>query len=284
MPELPEVETIRRSLRPVVTHHAITAVQVHDKKIVKGDQHTFVRSLIGKKFLDIDRVGKLLMFVLPGERYLLAHLKMTGQLVYAHGKKVIAGGHSMPGDPALSLNHVRAEIQFADGGKLSFNDMRRFGYLRLVDKKEKENIAAEFGIEPLAKGFTPEAFRDIFRGRKTTVKALLLNQKLITGIGNIYVDEICFAAKIRPMRLAARATRAEIMRLYHAAEAVMKHAIAERGTTFNTYVDGHGKGGNFVKHLKVYGRGGEPCVICHRALKKIRVAARGTVFCPYCQK
>lgn len=309
MPELPEVETIRRDLTRHVLGKTVKDVSVSHAKVVGGDIEAFAGALAGKRFQEIDRVGKLLIFSFGREQFLLVHLKMTGQLIYHAGEFIIAGGHSLTSTsevyPAQSARggrrragghsqtddpevqpgkHTRIAIGFADGSKLFFHDMRLFGFMRMVNEAGRSKAISAFGIEPLTALFTLEKFAGVFRGRKTSVKAVLLNQSLIAGIGNIYADEICFSAGIRPSRQASRVTKAEALALYAATKQIIKRAIKERGTTFNTYVDGAGNKGNFVRFLQVYGRGGQPCRHCGKTLMKKRVAGRGTVFCLSCQK
>jgi formamidopyrimidine-DNA glycosylase len=172
----------------------------------------------------------------------------------------------------------------ADGGRLYFNDQRKFGYLKIADAVEVARIKKEYGIEPLAKNFKRAALAKVIAGRKTNIKAILLNQKLLAGVGNIYADEVLFLSGIRPNRSAVSLTPKEITALAKNLPLLLKKAIKHRGTTFNNYVDAHGRQGNFVNLLKVYGRVGRPCFRCGEAIKKTRVAGRGTNFCPHCQK
>ncbi|SRR3989339_789388 len=285
MPELPEVETIRQDLRKKILSKTIKKVSASAKARLNLSSAKFARSLQGQKFLEIDRIGKLLIFVLPKKLYLLVHLKMSGQLIYKRGREMIAGGHSdYQFSKILPDNFTRVIFSFADGSKLFFNDMRRFGYLKIVTEAQWEKEKNKFGIEPLTKNFTLENFKNALHGRKTNIKAILLNQKLFAGIGNIYADESCFAAGIRPNTRANKLTDAQIKRLFSVIEKIMKQAIQKRGTTFNNFVDADGNRGNFVASLKVYGRGGEECRRCGTKLVRAKVAGRGTVYCPQCQK
>jgi formamidopyrimidine-DNA glycosylase len=171
---------------------------------------------------------------------------------------------------------------FSNGGQLFFNDLRRFGYLKLVSKEEKEKIVTNnFGIEPLTPDYTLEAFADLFKKRQTNIKALLLNQKLIAGIGNIYADETCFEARILPFRKVSSLTG---QKLYRAIEHVLKLSIKNRGTTFNNYVDSDGNIGSHINFLKVYGRAGQKCRRCRHIILKKKHAGRGTHYCANCQK
>ena len=192
MPELPEVETIRRGLENNILNKQIRAVKVKWPGAIKTGSKKFVKILVGNKIKKIDRVGKLLIFELVGQKFVLVHLKMTGQLIYCSKEKCIAGGHKLSeADLQVPNEYTWVTIEFSNGSALYFNDMRKFGYLKLVDESEKEFIKKQFGIEPLQLNYTLKNFQNIFKGRRTNIKAVLLNQKLVAGIGNIYVDEIC---------------------------------------------------------------------------------------------
>lgn len=292
MPELPEVETIRRDLETGVLGKKIKAVEVLASKSVSPKPREFVSALLGQSFRDIDRIGKLMIFRLSDKKhFLLVHLKMTGQLIYSFHDKLLAGGHSLKAESLpgyvggeLPNRSTRVWFSFADGSRLFFNDQRRFGYLKLVDSKELESIKQKYGIEPLTPDFTEKNFFLAIQGRTKNIKALLLDQTLISGLGNIYADEALFAAGIRPSRRASDLTKAETARLYGVIEGLIRQAIKHRGTTFNNYVDAQGKKGNFVKKLQVYGRSKQECLKCGGIIKKIKVAGRGTHFCPNCQK
>jgi len=285
MPELPEVETIRRDLVKQVLNKKIKKVTIKKSRLVKNPDNFFIKSLLGNKVSKIDRIGKLVIFVLKNNLYLLTHLKMTGQLIYNKKNNLTIGGHSFDSDKMDYPNkYTYIIIEFADGSNLYFNDIRTFGYMQIVDKKELVVIKEKFGIEPLTKNFTINNWKKIFKNKKTNLKALLLNQKLVAGIGNIYADEICFAAKIKPMRQVNKLTDKEIVELFIQTKKIIRQAIVKRGTTFNNYVDTLGRTGNFVKYLQVYGRGQKKCKICAGDIKKIKLAGRGTHFCPHCQK
>jgi len=286
MPELPEVETIRRDLASRIVKDKVTQVEIRDTKTVKNTAGSFRTLVVGKKVEDIDRKGKLLALELDSGQYILVHLKMTGQLIWKSKHKIVAGGHSFS-DSACNFSErfTRLVLTFSSGGKLYFNDMRRFGYVKVVTKEEKEKVFANnFGPEPLTKEFTPEAFGKLFAKRTTNIKALLLNQKLIAGLGNIYVDETLFAAGIRPTRRANTITKPEIAKLYLEINRIIALAIKHRGTTFYSFVDCEGEKGSFVHLLKVYDRAGEKCAKCGGMVAKTRVAGRGTHYCPKCQK
>lgn len=291
MPELPEVETIRRDLGALVGKKII-ALNIISPKTASHPAAFFKKMLVGKKLINIERRGKLLIFVFPGDLFLLIHLKMTGQLIFQSKTKKIVGGHSLAAGSyeksvggKLPNKHTRAIFYFSGGGELFFNDLRKFGYLKLVDREElKKIIEKNYGPEPLTPEFTISRFKEILKGKKTNIKAVLLNQKFLAGLGNIYADESLFAAGIRPMRPANKLTAEEIAKLFKEINKLIKKAIAYRGTTFSNYVDSKGQKGNFSQHLMVYGRGGKPCVICGEPISKVKVAGRGTHYCPNCQK
>lgn len=286
MPELPEVETIRQGLKQNILQKTIKQIEIKKKNLVKNPQKYFIDFLQNQHFVDVSRIGKLLIFHLQDQDYfLLIHLKMTGQLIYQDKKKTLAGGHSGPKITDLPNKYSHVIFHFFDNAKLFFNDLRQFGYLKIVDQKEKEKIVAQFGIEPLQTNFTYPNFLKIFQNKRIALKALLLNQKLIAGLGNIYVDEICHQAEVLPQRLVNTLTEDEIKKIFKFSQQIIKKAIAKRGTTFSDYRDTEGKAGNFSDYLKVYGRGGELCFTCgQESLKKIKLNGRGTVFCSVCQK
>lgn len=286
MPELPEVETIKRDLSKLILGKKIAKVILYKPKIIKNTASEFVKILSGNKIKKLSRRGKLLIAELSKGGWLLIHLKMTGQLIYRRGRRVATGGHPQPfslDDLPNKYSHV--VLEFRDKGKLFFNDMRQFGYMKLVDKKELAKVLDRYGLEPLDKNFTLKAFQAVIKTKTTPIKAVLLNQERISGLGNIYADEVCFMAGIMPARRAHRLSSAEIVKLHKACQVIIKKAVAKRGTTFRDYRDPAGERGNFVKYLKVYGRGGKKCLKCKvSVLKKTRVAGRGTVYCAMCQK
>lgn len=287
MPELPEVETIRRDLVGRILAKKITTVKVLSAKTVFSIPKKFVTHLVGQSFTGIDRVGKLLILSLSDQKnFLLVHLKMTGQLIYLSKQGLVAGGHSLKSNNIFNLpdKSTRVYFVFSDGSHLFFNDQRRFGYLKIVETLELEKIKSKYGIEPLSPNFTKANFRLAVKGRKKNIKALLLDQSLISGLGNIYVDEALFAAGIRPLRTASSLSVKEIDILSGVIEVLIRRAIKHRGTTFNNYLDAQGQKGSFALKLNVYGRSKEKCLKCGGEIKKVKVAGRGTHFCPHCQK
>lgn len=287
MPELPEVETIRRDLAKVIVGKKIVDVQIINKKPIKSSAASFKKDLLNKKIKDIERIGKLMMLDLSDGNFLLVHLKMTGQLIYRYDHHIVEGGHNLPvfRENDLPTKYTWVIWKFNDESKLYFNDMRKFGYLKIVDKKEKDKIVAKYGIEPLSKNFTLANFKKVLDKRKTSIKSVLMNQELVVGIGNIYADEICFAAAIRPDSSVAGMKDADIKKVFTASEAILKKAIAHKGTTFKDYVNAHGGKGNFSDYLKVYQRVGEKCLRCKKGvITSKKIGGRSSHYCPVCQK
>ncbi|MFA5155524.1 MAG: bifunctional DNA-formamidopyrimidine glycosylase/DNA-(apurinic or apyrimidinic site) lyase [Patescibacteria group bacterium] len=304
MPELPEVETIRRDLAGRALGRRISAVHILSPKTASHAAAFFKTVLVGRRLISLERRGKLLILGLspllpksklsPAARisHLLIHLKMTGQLIYLDRRNKIAGGHSLGGHSFASAvggelpnKYTRASLEFVGGGKLFFNDLRKFGYWKLVSAPELAKIlAAGYGPEPLSREFSLTFLTALLKNRKTKIKPLLLDQKAIAGLGNIYVDEVLWAARLRPDRAAGSLQAVEIKRLHQAIKRLIKLAIKHRGTTFSDYVDAQGRKGNFSRLLKVYGRRGESCPNCRKPIIRTKIAGRGTHYCPRCQK
>ena len=289
MPELPEVETVRRDLLKVLLGQKITALKIFSASIVKTAPATFSKKLKGATITALKRRGKLLIIELDRPNlFLLVHLKMTGQLIYLSPAALITGGHTFSGAERkreFPNRHTRVSFTFADGSHLFFNDLRKFAYLKLVDKEALDKIiASNYGPEPLDKNFSHDLFAASLKKSSRSIKAVLLDQKVIAGLGNIYVDEALFAAGILPDRVSKSLKPAEVSKLFKVIPEILKKSLKYRGTTFRNYLDGRGRSGNFSKQLQVYGRDGEKCYHCQETLKKIRLAGRGTHYCPKCQK
>src|SRR3989344_2049285 len=277
MPELPEVETIRSDLREKIIGKKIIAVEIREKKIAKPDSRTLNETLLGNRFTAIERIGKLLIFHLkraaPAKNFLLAHLKLTGQLVYSRS--------------AAPQKFTRVIIHFNDQSRLYFNDLRKFGWLKIADKAEKEKIIKEnFGPDAISEDFNFPYFKSrLARRKKSRIKAILLDQKIAAGIGNIYADESLFVAGLKPSRKAGSFKKTEIKKLFAAVKKILKKAVKYRGTSISDYMDGKGRPGYFAKYLKVYRREGKKRLRCKNGIiKKNYEAGRGTRFCDYCQK
>ncbi len=287
MPELPEVETIRLQLKHKVLKKTILKVEPFHMKTVAHDV-TISKKLKGKTIIDIDRVGKLLIFSFKetADLFLLAHLKMTGQFFFIDKKgQVVGGGHSMTAaDTKLPTKHTRVAFHFSDDTTLYFNDMRLFGYTKLANAKEVAEARSKYGPEPIHKEFDTESFQKQLRTKRTSVKAALLNQSFVAGLGNIYVDEALWRAKVKPIRHANTLTKREALDIAKHAGDVMNESIAVGGTTFQHFEDTDGNKGNFTTHLQVFGKQKTPCSRCGAIIIKTKTAGRGTHYCPKCQK
>ena len=269
MPELPEVETVRRSLLPLVGRR-IESVEVFEPRLRRRVADDLAARLSGQVITAIERRGKYLLFHLSSGEALLAHLGMSGALLLQH-RGTARHGH----------DHVR--LQLSDDQQLTYNDPRRFGLLRLgqvADFVELGNV----GPDPLAPMFSVDVLAALARGRKKPVKNLLMDQRALGGIGNIYANEILFRARIRPSRQARRLTRAELMRLLDATRTVLRTAIELGGSSISDYRDGTGRPGYFQLRLRVYDRAGQPCPRCRSSIRRTVQAGRSSFYCPRCQR
>lgn len=299
MPELPEVETIKEDLRKKILNKKIVQLEVRKDKAVNFLTDSFVATLKKNSFADIERRAKLMIFKLSEPKKLkiypypvtsiLVHLKMTGQLIFEKKTndhvEVVAGGHKIE-EKDFDLPNSRTQIifTFEDGGELFFNDLRRFGYMKLATDAEVKKAVEGYGAEPLSKDFNYQAFSKALGNRKVKIKVGLMDQKMIAGIGNIYADEACFCAGIRPTRLVSSLSEDEKKKLFKCIPEILRLAIKHRGTTFKDYLDSEGKKGNFTNFLKVYDQEGKKCQRCGGTIKKIQSNGRGTHFCSECQK
>jgi formamidopyrimidine-DNA glycosylase len=289
MPELPEVETIRRELVSAVVGEKIKAVEIFLPKLVKPlSINKFSTAVAGCKISAVNRRAKILMLVLDNNQTLLIHLKMTGQIIVVRPKsKLIVGGHPQKGGmDNLPNKYTRAHLTFSSGAQLFFNDLRKLGWWKLLDAKSSQAAIAHLGEEPLGKAFTLPHFISVLeRHPKRKIKQLLLDQTLIAGIGNIYADEACFYAHILPTRTVNTLNTLEQEQLREGIIKILKLSILKKGTSAQHYVRANGKPGGFVPHLMVYGREGEMCKRCGKAkISKIKLNGRGTHFCKNCQK
>jgi len=287
MPELPEVETVRLQLLYKIKGKEIARVKVWNPKTTGAD-NKFTKALLRKKIAHIDRVGKLMIFSFEQEPdfFLLAHLKMTGQFFYQNKSEISGGGHTASKKDTKNLpnSHTRLAFYFTDGSTLFFNDMRKFGYVKITNATGVAKAKARFGQEPISEDFNVSAFSDSLKRRKTPIKAALLDQTFVAGLGNIYVDEALFLAKVRPDRRADTISKKEATLIAKYSGEVMKKSISVGGTTFQHFADTFGEAGNFKDYLKVFGKQNTPCLKCKTLIAKTRVAGRGTHFCPTCQK
>lgn len=273
MPELPEVETIRNTLNLLIPGKTIREVDVYLPRIIqKPDSiEQFRERLIGSTFQTVERRGKFLRFILD-DCVIVSHLRMEGKY-----------GLFQQEDPLIKHTHVI--FRFTDDSELRYNDVRQFGTMHLFELGEdlEENPLKKLGVEPLSEQFTWQLLLSMVKGRTTKAKAFLLDQEKIAGLGNIYVDEALFAARIHPETPVGSLKRADIKRLHDAIVHTLQEAVKMGGTTIKSYVNGQGEMGMFQQQLDVYGRKGEPCTSCHTPIERMKVAGRGTHYCPRCQ-
>lgn len=269
MPELPEVETIRRNLSPLLTNKRIKQTIIRDKKLVKNiSPYRLEEKLKNKIITQLLRRGKYLIFKLNSEEFVVIHLKMTGQLIY--GKKE---------DPKS-----RITFYFYNKKYLNFNDQRRFAEISLVNNLCQHKGLNKLGPEPLEKSFTLEKFKEMITAKKARLKPLLINQHFLAGLGNIYATEALFLAKINPTRIASTLREREIKNLYQAIKKILNKAIKLGGSSVDNYVNGFGQKGRAQEYHFVYGKDKEKCPRCQNKINMIKLAGRGTYFCPVCQK
>jgi formamidopyrimidine-DNA glycosylase len=274
MPELPEVETIVRGLWPNLQGRVILAAELNwPRTVATSSIEVFQQRIAGQRVEAVSRRGKYITLQLSGGDWLLIHLKMTGHLqVMAPGEK-----DAPPG------KHVRAVFYLDDGRQLWFRNPRKFGRLHLTS--DPEAVLGHLGPEPLADDFTLEAFVARIRHRHGRLKPLLVNQRFIAGLGNIYADEALFAARLHPQRTADTLSDDEIAALYHAVRYVLRQGVDNRGTTLDDrgYRDARGEAGDNQAYVQVYGRTGKPCVRCGTPVQRIVLSGRSAHFCPQCQ-
>ncbi len=288
MPELPEVETVRRGLAELIIGKTVASAEHLDSpKSFPNAPTDVAQFLVGSTITYVRRRAKVLLIELSSDYTLVIHLKMTGQLVY-RGETAFGAGHpneSLIGE--LPDRSTRAVIAFSDGSTLYFNDQRKFGWVKLIPTIEVPNIdfMKKVGPEPLEADFTPEQFAERFMRRsKTNIKSALLDQTVVAGVGNIYADESLWGAKIDPHRLVGGLSTEELGSLYVELRAVMNLAIEKGGSTDKNYVNAEGKRGSYMDFARVFRREGQKCPRCAHEIVKIRWAGRGTHYCLSCQK
>jgi formamidopyrimidine-DNA glycosylase len=286
MPELPEVETVRRGLNKLIINHSIKVVDYDNAKSFPNADADVAQFLIGATVTAVRRRAKVLLIDLSTNYTLVVHLKMTGQMVFV-GQQRFGAGH--PNDSLIGRlpdKSTRVTLTFAGGSHLYFNDQRKFGWMKLMPTLEVPNInfMQKVGPEPLEADFTPQEFAQRFARRaRTSIKAALLDQTVVAGVGNIYADESLWGAKIHPQRLVGTLTPAEFGWLYTELRAVMNLAIEKGGSTDKNYVNAEGKRGSYMDFARVFRREGQACPRCGTAIIKFKTAGRGTHICPLCQ-
>jgi formamidopyrimidine-DNA glycosylase len=267
MPELPEVETIKNELAPWVVGQSFTKVTIRDAKLVCGGSAEEVRrGLIGQKIESLERRGKYLIFRLSNGQSLIIHLRMTGVLLL---------------NPKEVDHYVRAVFHLSNGRRLVFSDRRRLGLIWLVD--DADAVVGKLGPEPFDESFTPGILGQRLSRHHIPVKAALLDQSIVAGIGNMYADEALFAARIHPLRKADALSPAEVRTLHNCIRKVLGAAIGSKGASVDTYVRPEGELGTAHSDFKVAHRGGKPCPVCGSIIERVLVQNRGTCFCPRCQ-
>lgn len=272
MPELPEVETVRRTLEPLIKDKMIKNVTVWYPKIIMGDAEQVAKQLKGKKIITVDRYGKYLLIRLSDDLTLVSHLRMEGKY------RLVT-----PERPKQKHEHV--QFEFTDGTALRYDDVRKFGRMHLVETGTERITTGikHLGPEPNSSEFSINYFEKALAKKKKNIKNTLLDQSVVCGLGNIYVDEVLWLSKIHPLSSAQKIPREQVKILHDNINEIMQKAIKLRGTSVHTFLDAAGTSGNYQNELKVYGHAGESCVRCSTKLEKIKVNGRGTTFCPTCQ-
>jgi formamidopyrimidine-DNA glycosylase len=301
MPELPEVETIKIGLKHLLPGQVVSSVTFDSPKSFPNSPSDVKHFLIGAKVLLVKRRAKVLLIELSSKYSLAIHLKMTGQLVFINHmtksksklKTIKTTERFGAGHPNNSLigklpdKSTRVNIRFESGANLYFNDQRKFGWMKLLPTAEIPNtdFFKKLGPEPLATSFTASDFADRMNKRpNTSIKAALLDQSVIAGVGNIYSDESLWGAKIHPATLVRKLSASKLETLFHELQYVLKLSINKGGSTDKNYLDAQGRRGSYLRFARVFRRDGKPCPRCGVIIIKIRIAGRGTHICPHCQK
>jgi formamidopyrimidine-DNA glycosylase len=274
VPELPEVESVRRQLAPLLEGRRFERVEVSDPRLTRpADPVAVAQSLEGERVAALGRRGKYLIVRFESGRALLIHLRMTGSLLHARG--------GMLGDDP----HRRAVVKLDDGSHVAYRDVRRFGTWEVLERGEEEPyLASRLGAEPLGRSFTAARLSARLASRRAPVKAAILDQRTLAGVGNIYADEALWFARMHPLREARSLDEAETAALHRGIRRALERGIERQGSTLTDYRLPDGERGRMQHEFKVYGRDGEPCERCGTPIEKIRVSGRGTWYCPACQR
>jgi formamidopyrimidine-DNA glycosylase len=288
MPELPEVETVRAGLVRLLPGRQVASVEFDWPKSFPNADADIQQFLINAKVVTVKRRAKMLLIELSSKYSLIIHLKMTGQLVFrSRGERFGAGhpNHSLVGE--LPDKSTRVTLTFSDGSRLFFNDQRKFGWVRLIPTAEVAELDffRKIGPEPLSADFTWQAMRErLLRRPNTNIKAALLDQTVLAGVGNIYADESLWGAQLHPAMLVRSLSAKHFHNLYDELTYVLNLAIRKGGSTDKNYVDAKGRRGSYLSFARVFRREGQACPRCGTMIEKIRVAGRGTHICPQCQQ
>ena len=273
MPELPEVETVRLRLEPAVVGRRLERVEIRDSRLTRPEDPVVVAAeLLGERVAALERRGKYLVFRFESGRGLLVHLRMTGGFR-------LGAGNGLPDDP-----YVRAVVTLDDGSDVAYRDVRRFGTWQLLEPHEVEPfLGTRLGEEPLGRRFTARTLGERLAGRRAPIKAALLDQRTLAGMGNIYVDEALWRARIHPLRPARDLDHDDLKHLHRAVRRALEVGLARQGSTLRDYRLPDGSGGSMQNEFHVYGRRDEPCDRCGTLIARTQVAGRTTWFCPTCQ-
>lgn len=276
MPELPEVESLRQILKRTVVGRIVIGTRIGTLELRRRAIANFADRVRGRRIEHVRRRAKYLIIDFDGDDVLLVHLGMSGSLTHRRESSA----------PDLNPRHDHVEFAFDDGSKLVFNDPRRFGIVKLVARDDLLKLPELRGMgpEPLSRAFGLKYLLAKTRARTAAIKNVIMDQRIVAGIGNIYASEILFHAKVRPTRRAGRVTAKEIALIVHFTPMVLRAAIGSRGTTFRNYRDSRGRPGRFADRLQVYGREGERCYNCSTLIRNVVVGQRASFFCPSCQK
>lgn len=274
MPELPEVETTKRGIAPHITDNSVTDVKIRQPKLRWPVPSDLAQILMGKSLTSVERRAKYLLLYFNHQRQhaLMIHLGMSGSLR-------ICSPNESP------LKHDHADILFSNGNCLRYSDPRRFGCILWLESAPQEHpLLQHLGLEPLSEEFNGQYLWDKSRGKQVAVKQFVMDQKIVTGIGNIYASEALFMAGIRPTRAAGKVSKTKYDVFVDAAKMILERSITQGGTTLRDFVGGDGKPGYFAQQLLVYGKKGKPCPTCKTLLKEVRLSNRSSVYCPTCQR
>jgi len=288
LPELPEVEIVRLGLNNFITGRQIKSIDIDNPKSFPSDAILIDKHVLNANVISVKRRAKVLFINLETDYSLMIHLKMTGQLVFVSNNDRFGAGH--PNDDLISSlpsKSTRVVINFSDGSKLFFNDQRKFGWIKLIKDEHinSEVFISKLGPEPLMAEFTPGVFyQRLQRRSRTSIKAAILDQSVVAGVGNIYADESLWGARIHPATLVGKLSRRSISVLCEELKYVLALSIEKGGSTDRNYVQADGKKGSYLQFARVFRREGLDCPRCGNAIVKLRVAGRGTHICPKCQK
>lgn len=270
MPELPEVETVVRTLEHLIQGRQIQELQIFYPNIIVGDEQAFIKQLKGQHFKQFKRRGKYLIFEMD-DVLLTAHLRMEGKFYVKKWNEPFE-------------RHTHLSFILDHDMRLDYNDTRKFGRMELMGLETQLEHFKKLGPEPFSDEFNEAYVQNAFKGKKTALKTMLMDQSFVAGIGNIYADEVCFAMGLHPLYPINRFTKAQRVRLIEEIRRILSKAIEAGGSTIRSYTSSLGVNGLFQLQIEVYGKQGQPCVRCGTEIKKIKVNQRGSCFCPQCQR